>query len=62
MLTNLLYEDVRSEKYVDSAYGGNVKFKDVGKGKYRIYLRNYSNMSAGGKGFRWTGGISVKFK
>lgn len=56
------WEFVRKEKYVDSVYGGTVKYKDLGKGKYRIYLRNYSNMSSGGTGRLWTGGILVEFK
>lgn len=53
---------VRSEKYVDSVSGGIIQFKNVGKGKYRLYLRNYSNMSSGAKGFEWKGGILVEFK
>ena len=53
---------VRSEKYVDSVYGGNVRFNNVSKGKYRIYLRNYSNTSSGSKGRKWVGDILVEFK
>lgn len=53
---------VRSEKYVDSVYGGNVRFNNVSKGKYRIYLRNYSNTSSGSKGRKWVCDILVEFK
>ncbi|SES97321.1 hypothetical protein [[Clostridium] polysaccharolyticum] len=49
------------EDSVSSTSGGTITFKISKTGTYRLYLRNYSNMSSGGTGTKWKGSIRVSW-